>query len=293
MKSKTISNSKVKNTGVLFELLVRQITAETLAGKQTSPALDIMKKFFNSSTELGKELQLYRAFLETPKSLTETKALDYVDLVVAQRKNLDERKLANEKYNLVKEIKDCYNLKDFLGCKIPNYTMLASIYKTFVNEIVKDKSFTILNIQDVATARFSIVEHLLKVQNVKKSDDSKNILLEEYRRESEELRLLAYKLAVDKFNDRYDNLNVKQKSLLREYINNVATENTFYEYISNEIPKLKGALIKKASNIQEKVLSIKLLEVANQLDTIGKVKEIKDNEVAALMIAYEILKEIQ
>lgn len=293
MKSKTISNSKYKNTGVLFELLVRQITAETLSGKTTSPAMNIVKKYFNRKTELGKELQLYRAFFEanSSKPLTEAKALDFIDLVVEQRKCLDERKLAREKYNLIKEIKEYYDLQEFLSCRIPNYTLHASVYKTFLNEIAKDQDYKILNVKDVATARFTLVEHLIN-QNSKRNSSNDNSLLEDFRKESEELRLLAYKFAIDKFNEKYANLNDKQKTLLREYINNVSSTNSLLTYVRKEIPELKKSILENIKKSKDKVISIKLNEVANQLDNIGTKNIIKDNEITALMIAYEILKEV-
>lgn len=286
MKSITISNSKYKNTGVLFELLVRQVTSETLTGKD-SPALDIMKKYFNKGTEMGKELQLYRVFFDSQKPLSETKALDFIDLIINQRKKLDERKLANEKFNLIREVKENYELSEFLSCKIPSYTLHASIYKTFLNEAVRNKDFTILNIRDVATARFTLVEHLV----TKKRSTAEASIFESFRKESEETRLLAHKLAVDKFNDRYANLNEKQKLLLREFINNVSTSNSLLKYIRNEIPIIKNELMNGAKKSKDKVTAIKLTEVAHQLNTIGTNSVIKDSEITALMIAYEIIKE--
>lgn len=291
MKSKKISNSKYKNTGVLFELMVRQITAETLDGTPNSPALKLMKEYFNVTTEMGKELQLYRALYDNPKPLSETKALNFIDLVVEQRKKLDDKKLAREKYNLVKSIKESYNLEEFLSSKIDNYTLYASIYKTFLNETSKEKDYQILNIRDVATARFTIVENLVN-KKIKKGGPTEVSILEDFRRESEEVRLLAYKLVIDKFNEKYTNLNDKQKSLLREYINNVTNTNSLSEYVNSEIPVIKSELIKRAGTVKDKIVSIKLNEVASQLDVISRSKVIKDNEITALMIAYEILKEV-
>jgi hypothetical protein len=293
MKSKTISNSKFKNSGVLFELLIRQITAETLSGKPTSPALSILKKYYNTETELGKELQLYRAFFDAnsgAKPLSEAKALDFIDLVLSQRKKLDEKRLAREKYNLIKEIKEHYDLKEFLSHKIPNYTLHASIFKTFSNEAAKSQDIQILNVKDIATARYTLVEHLIR--NNKKATEPSNSLFEEYKKESEELRLLAYKFAVDKFNEKYANLNDKQKKLLREFINNIPSTNSLFEYIRVEVPSLKKELLTSAKKTTDKVVAIKLNEVANQIDSIGRTKVVRDNEITALMIAYEILKEV-
>lgn len=292
MKSKNISNSKYKNTGVLFELLVRQVTADTLAGLNESSALGVMKKYFSASTELGKELQLYRAFFGAGRILSETKAIHFIDLVVEQRKTLDERKLNREKYELIKEIKDTYNLKEFLGCKIPNYVVFASIYKTFNSEAAKDKSVAIMNIREVATARFTLVEHLA-VKPKKAEIKDENRLLEEFRQQSEDLRLLAYKFVIDKFNQKYANLNEKQKALLREYINNVSGTTTFSDYVRGEVPVLKEQLATVSSAAKDRVIGIKLHEVSQQLLTIGNGREIKDSEVTALMIAYELVKEMQ
>jgi hypothetical protein len=291
MKEKKILNSKYRNTGVLFELMVRQITADTLAGKD-SRALSIMTKYFNSGTELGKELQLYRTFFETNK-LSETKAIHLIDLVLEQRRKLDERKLSSEKYELIKEIKDVYPLKEFLSCKIPNYTIHASIYKTFMTETVKDKTVKIVNFRDLANARFTLIEHLCvgtaKTQTAKKED----AILEEFRTQTEDLRMLTYKLAVDKFNEKYTNLNEKQKVLLREYINNIPTANSMGRYIKTEIPVMRDELLQKTKGMKDKVLQIKITEVAAQLDKVGNKKSIQDTDITAMMIAYEILKEIE
>jgi hypothetical protein len=290
MKSKpSTGHKKWRNTGILFELLVRQVTSDTLAGRQVSDALNIMKKYFNASTELGKEVQLYRAFFET-KALTETKAIHFIDLVVQKRGKLDERKLAKEKYELIKEIKAHYPLKEFLASKIPNYTINASIYKTFLSESLKDAEFGIVNIQEVATARFALIEQLTG-KAAKKPLHENTAELEEFRQQSEDLRMLSYKMVIDKFNDKYSALNDKQKSLLREYINNVTNTSGLVEYVRKEIPVVRTALIEHGKTV-DKVTSIKLNEVASQLKGFGSSSIVKDSEVTALMIAYELLKEL-
>lgn len=289
MRSKKINNSKYKNTGVLFELLVRQITADTLAGKPVSEALDILKKYFNASTELGKEMQLYRAFFESGK-LTETKAIHFIDLVLEQRKKLDERKLAREKYDLIKEIKATYSLNEFLSTRINNYTVYASIYKTFANQTVQGQATSVVNISEVAAAKFTLVEHLLgsnKKPEAKREDE----LINEFKNQTEDLRLLTYKLAVDKFNHKYSNLNDKQKALLREYIENVSNTHSLLKYVKQEIPEMRAQLTAKAKTA-DKITGIKLNEVASQLEKIGAKNTIRDNEVTAMMIAYEIIKEV-
>lgn len=293
MKARNITNSKYKNTGVLFELLVRQITADTLAGRDTSPAMTIMQRRFNANTEMGKELQLYRAFFGN-RVLSESKAIHFIDLLCEQRQKLDEKKLAREKYELIKDIKQHYPLKEFLSSRDPNYTINASIYKTFASEVSRDIKESILNIRDVANARFTLVEHLAGKYKPKRNASGQTAeVIKEFVQQPEDLRLLTYKVLVEKFNTKYGNLDDSQKTLLREYINNVTTVGTLKSHIQKEIPRVKAEILKLAKKCDNKVTQIKLQEVATQLDAMRSINAVEDNHVAGLMLAYEIIKELQ
>ncbi len=289
MKGITISHNKVKNAGILFEVLVRQITSDTLEGRTHSPALDLLKKYFNSSRELGKEIQLYQAFFQGSR-LNESRAMQFLDMIISQRRKLDEAKLNREKYELIKEIRSNYDLKDFLSCKIPSYKIQASIYKTFTSE-TKHQADTIMNIQEVASARFMLIEHLLG-HAPNKQAERETALLEEFKNQTEDLRLLSYKILIDRFNQKYDGLNDKQKDLLREYINDASNQKTLLSYVQREVPLLQKELKHKLADVEDKVVQIKLSEVVSQLSSVGKNKTIKDSEITALMIAYQISKEI-
>jgi hypothetical protein len=70
---KNIKHSKFKNTGFIFELLVRQITSEIMSGNTNSKAEKILKEFFSSKKELSKELKLYQ-YLINEKYNSESKA---------------------------------------------------------------------------------------------------------------------------------------------------------------------------------------------------------------------------
>ena len=242
MKSKNISHSKVKNPGILFELLVRQITVDTMAENMSSPALKIMKKYFNPSSELGKELQLYRSFFEMSK-LNESKAIQFVDLINAQRRKLDEGKLAREKYNLVKEIRDNYDANKFFSVKIPSYKIYASVYKTFLAEC---SEFAVQNISEVANSRFTLVEHLVRDKKTNKVR-SEEQFIENFKNQPEDIRLLAHKIMIDRFNEKYSNLNIHQKKLLREYINNTPNSESLISFIRSEVPMLAEAIRNRAT----------------------------------------------
>lgn len=282
-----VSHSKYKNTGILFELLARQVTADTLNGRENSPALGIIREFFGLKSELGRELQLYRALLEAA-NLSEPKSLKFIDLVLEQRVKLSNAKLNEQKYHLVKSIKDAYPLKDFLQSKIPNYKVYASIYKTFVFESASDK-IKIFDIADAAGSRFTIVEHMSVAS---KPEEQAKTLIETFKAEQEDLRLLTYRILVDRFNEKYSGLSAEQKILLREYINNISNTNSLREHINSEVPRIQQEIQARLRSVDDKVVRIKLQEVCNQMKTIKKGNTVRDNQVSALMIGYELVKEI-
>ena len=282
-----VAHSKYKNTGVLFELLVRQVTADVIDGKKNSSALSLLQKYFDPETELGKELSLYRSVLSS-KTLSENKANKFVDILLSQRKKLSEKKLKEQKYNLIKEIKDNYSLEEFLSSKIPEYKVYASIYKAFVVET--DQSGQFEDIDDIVNARFTITEHVMR-SPVKL--EAKTALLEEFKSQNEDLRLLSYRILVDKFNAKYNGLSHEQKVLLREYINNISNTNSLREYINAEVPKVKLEIKKRLPIIDDMVTKIKLREIISQLDTVCVGRTVKDSQVTGLMIAYQIVREME
>ncbi|HUU86715.1 MAG TPA: hypothetical protein VMX17_03085 [Candidatus Glassbacteria bacterium] len=282
-----VVHSKYKNTGILFELLVRQVTADTLNNKSNSPAIMIIREFLRPTTELGKELVLYRSLVETT-NLSEVRANKFLDIILEQCRKLNVNKLNEQKYQLVKKIKDSYPLKEFLSSKIPQYKTYASIYKTFQTEL-RPNRVDIVDIKEIATARFTLVEHLITLT---KEKNRKPTLMEAFKSQQEDLRLLSYRILIDKFNEKYSGLDLKQKKLLREYINNISNTNSLREYINSEVPVVKQKLTKCIRSVDDKITQIKLNEVLNQLDNITKGKIVKENQVTSLLIAYQLVKEI-
>lgn len=283
-----VSHSKYKNTGILFELLTRQVTADVLSEREHSPALDIIREFFRSNTELGRELQLYRVLMEATK-LSEPRAIKFLDIVLDQRRRLSEKRLVDQKYALINTIRSKYPLKEFLASKIPQYRIYASIYKTFVGETHPDM-VDVSDIRGVATSRFTIVEHM--ASNVRVAPQRAPELVESFKKQEEDLRLLTYRILVDRFNEKYQGLDKRQKTLLREYINNISNTNSLREYINTEVPRVQVEIEKRMFMVDDAVTSIKLDEVMKQLETVKRGQTVRDNQVTALLIAYEIVKEI-
>ena len=279
-----LKHSKIKNTSILFELLTRQITADVLAGKSTK-SVKIFKKYFNETTELGKELQLYKLLSEKHYE-SESRAHELVAIVLKSRKKLSNSKLRNEKYNLIKEIKENYNADDFFNGRISNYKLLASIYNTFQAETI-DETF---NPEHTINAKFTILEHITSKKI--SSKQAKAHVLKEYNKTDKDLRLLAYQILVDKFNTKYKTLNESQRNLLKNYINNVSNTNSLKEFVAKEASTVKKELNKELPHISDKITKIKLTEAINQIDNLTTGKIVKEKQVLTLMRYYELAKEI-
>ena len=283
--ARKLKHSKIKNTGILFELLTRQITADVLAGKSTK-SVGILKKYFNENTELGKELELYK-LLSEKNYTSEVKANDLLNVVVKQRQRLNNSNLRREKYNLIKSIKENYNVTDFFNGRIPNYRILASIYNVFQSETTNEK----FKADHIVNSRFTVLEHVTN----KKVDEKKikERVLKEYTKEDKDLRLLAYQILVDKFNTKYKKLDESQKSLLKNYINNVSNTNSLREYVDKEVISIKKVLDKHLPKVKDKITNIKLTEAINQIENLTKGKVVNEKQVLTLMRYYELIKEIK
>ena len=279
-----VKHSKIKNTGILFELLSRQITVDVMNDNGKSKAVEMIKKFFNEKTELGKENQLYQALLKENYNSTR-KAEKLVDAVLRAREKLQNKKLRNEKYNLIKEIKRNYKVEDFFRARIPNYKVYASIYKTFLSETTP-----VFDPADEVDSTFTIIEHITRNKVKPRDTDSK--VISEFKKEDKDLRLLSYQLMVDTFNSKYKNLNSMQRNLLKQYVNNISNTNSLREFVDSEVVKIKKILSKFLPMVTDKVTKIKLTEAIKQTDTLSKGKIVKDKQVVALMRYYELIKEL-
>lgn len=283
-----IKHNKIKNTGILFELLVRKVASDVLDGKTDSFAIRIMKEHFHPKSELGKELQLYRTFFNA-KKLSETKAFNVMDLVLAKRTTLNEKMLEAQKFLLIKEIKEHTDLKQFMSGRVPSYKVYASIFKLFEAAIREEND--IEQLDDVISSRFVVVEHLkgdLKEEKIVKESNYSNTL----KNQPEEIRYLSYKILLEKFNEKYSVFSSKQKEILREYINNGTDLTKFSGYIHTEVGQLIREIKSNMHNIKDNVIRIKVNEVLSQLEQITKKSIIKESHITSILIACEISQEL-
>jgi hypothetical protein len=279
-----IKHSKYKNTGILFELLVRQSTADLMSNKDPK-AVKIFKKYF-TNTELGKEYNLYNTVASSPK-LTEAKAEILINTIVEQAKKLDRVKLDKEKYNLIREVKKHYDLDDFFKAKIENYKIHASVFTLIENQLTKKFSDT----KQIVTHKLTLLEHITKEALTERKVASK--VVEEFMKEDKEVRILAYRILVEKFNEKYASLSSQQKDLLKEYINNVSDTKRLRTYLNTKLLEVKSELVDIKSNVGDKVLQIKLNEVLNFIKPLGPNESIKDEVLIGLMQYYQLISELK
>jgi len=278
-----VKHNKIRNTGLLFEFLLRQITSDVL-NKNNGRAVNIVKEKFNENTELGKELALYNILI-TKKFKSDSKADYFINEVMKTRGGLNNSRLRRERYNLIKEIQSNYDLQKFMSSKVPNYKTYASIYKLFEykNSLSPDQK---------TESFFNIVEHV--------TTDDKNIKLSETVHtlpDDEDLRILTYKTLLEKFNQKYTKLSGAQKNLLREYINNISNTNSLKDTLKEIVKGLKSDLKTHSKNLKDKVVKIKMQEAIKSIDKFCGINDksdvVKDEYVIQSMRYLELLKELK
>ena len=279
-----IKHSKFKNTGILFELLVRQIASDTVSGKD-SAAIGLVKKYF-SKTELAKEHKLYQALVNT-KLLTEGKAESLINATLEVSSRLNRSALRKEKYNLIKDLREAYDLEDFFKSKISNYPQYAAAYHL----IEAHNSLDFIEPQQVIENKITLLEHITR-KEINKSD-VKDRVLEEYAKMDKGTRILAYKMLLEKFNNKYSNLSNTQKSVLKEYINNISNTVKLREFVNNHYAAIKAQINQLNKNVTDKTIQIKLNEVVTLLKPLDKTQNVKDDNIIALLQFHQLVEELK
>jgi hypothetical protein len=279
-----IKHSKYKNTGILFELLVRQITTDTLDDKD-SPAKNILKKYF-VKTELGKEYKLYETLLKKT-TLTETKANVVVSTLTDSSKLLNRGAIKRQKYNLIKEIKEHYNLLEFFNHKLPNYKINAAFYTLL--EITN--SLNQINPEQIITNKVTILEHLTAASI--KETQLRDEVMEEINNSDKDIRFLTYKILMEKFNEKYDSLTSNQKFVLKEYINSVDNSTRLKEFYSEKINDIKSQLKDLNSNTKSLATQIKINEIISIIKLPTKTKKVTDDDLVDLLQYYDLINELE
>jgi hypothetical protein len=279
-----INHSKYKNTGILFELLIRQITNDTLDSKD-SQATNILKKYF-VKTELGREYKLYETLLKKT-SLTETKANIITNTLLDSSKSLNRGVIKRQKYNLIKEIQNHYDLNEFFNHKLPNYKVHAAFYTLLESY----NSNIQTNPEQIINNKVTILEHLTAAQI--KATKIKDEVMSEFEKSDKDVRFIAYKMLLENFNVKYDTLHINQKTILKEYITSVDNTSRLKEFYTNKINELKTELTDLNKKTKNKVTKIKINEIISIITPPLKNAKITDNDLVDLLQYYDLINELE
>ena len=280
-----IKHSKFRNTGLIFELLVKQITADTL-NNSNSAAIDILKEFFANSSSLSKEYKLYE-FITKNRNVSQSKAEAIVSTITEVSRKLDQKTLKAQKYSLISEIKKHYNIDEFFGMQVRDYKPLAALYCL----LEAQNNDSLINPQTLIDNKTTILEHLTSAQQ--NEEEVKDTLIEEYSKYDKDLKLLTFKLLLEKFNKKYKNLLPEQKNILKEFITSVNSQTRLRNLVNEEMNKIASAVRNLSSKVKDEVVKIKLDEVAKSITPLSKKDKIKDNHLVNLMQYYDLVNELK
>jgi len=276
-----IKHSKYKNTGILFELLTRQLTSDTIAGNNPK-ALSIIKKYFSGKSSLLKEYKIYHAFT-SQKYKEEGKATLLINTLIEAHGKLNKSQLRKEKYNLIKEIKETYDVNNFFKAKISNYKVIASIFN-----LLENKSASPLSI---VNSKVTLLEHI--TGKTLENKPKKDVVMEDYAKYDKDTRLLTYKVLLEKFNDRYSGLGENQKNLLKEYVNSVTNSPALKSFINKEIKTVKKTITGYSKKVEDKAVAVKLTETRDMIKPLCKKSFVNDDNVINLLNYYELVNELK
>jgi len=280
-----IKHSKYRNTGLIFELLVKQIAADTLSKKDSS-AVKILKKYYSGNSFLAKEYKLYE-FITKNTETKQNKAESIVSTILGFSRKLDRASLKNQKYELIKDLKESYNLDDFFSIKVRDYKALAALYclmEAHNCDSLVDPDILVEN-------KVTVMEHLTS-KNISE-DDAKNALVEEFSKFDKDLRLLTYKVLLEKFNNKYADLLPEQKRILREFITSVSSQTKLRKFINEELENIRTIVENRKELVTDDIIRIKLEEISKLIKPLDSKDKITDGTLVALMQYYDLINELK
>jgi hypothetical protein len=279
-----IKHSKYKNTGLIFELLVKQIAADTLS-RQDSPAVKVLKKFYTGKSSLVREFRLYEYILKN-KGVSQMKGETILSTITEVSLKIDRTAIKRQKYELIAEIKNSYDLDEFFSMKVRDYKPLAALYC-----LMEAQNADLVDPQFIIDNKTTLLEHLT---NIKQDEgDVKDALVEEYSKYDKDLRLLTYKILLERFNGAYDNLLPEQKTILREFINASESQVKLRTLINEELGKISTAVNELKEKVSDDIAKIKLDEVAKSIAPISNKTKVGDNHIINLLQYYELVDELR
>jgi len=280
-----IKHSKYRNTGLIYELLVKQIASDTLS-RETSPAVSILKKFFSGKTTLVKEFKLYEYILKN-NNINQNKAELIISTITEVSRKLDRKLLKKAKYDLISDIRENYDINEFFGIQVSNYKAIASLYCL----LEAQNSDSLIDPGHLVNFKSSILEHL--TANKQDPNEVKDTLIEEYSKYDKDLKLLTFKFLLEKFNNKYKDLLPEQKNVLRQFITSVNSSQKLRSLVNEELSNIQKLVKSLTGKVKDEVVKIKLLEVSKTIIPLTKKDKVGDNHLVNLMMYYDLVNELK
>lgn len=280
-----VKHSKFRNTGLIFELLVKQVASDTLNNRD-SAAVSIIKKFYSGKSTLAKEYKLYE-FITKNKSVSQSKAEAIISTITEVSRKLDQTSLKKQKYELISNIKENYNVDEFFSIQVRDYKSLAALYCL----LEAQNNCELVDPQTLVDNKTTILEHLTAI--AQKEEDVKDTLIEDYAKYDKDLRLLTFKILLEKFNDNYKDLLPQQKRILKEFITSVNSGTRLRNIVNEELVDIAGEVKILSRKVKDKVVKIKLDEIAKSIKPVSNKEKINDSHLVNLMQYYELIDELK
>lgn len=280
-----VKHSKFRNTGLIFELLVKQVASDTLNNRD-SAAVSIIKKYYSGKSSLGKEYRLYE-FITKNKNVSQSRAEAIISTITEVSRKLDQTSLKKQKYELISEIKENYKIDEFFSIQVRDYKPLAALYCL----LEAQNNSELVDPQTLVDNKTTILEHLTEApQN---EEDVKDTLIEDYSKYDKDLRLLTFKILLEKFNNNHKDLLPEQKRILKEFITSVSSGTRLRNIVNEELTSIAAEVKALADKVKDEVTKIKLDEIAKAIVPVSNKEKITDAHLVNLMQYYDLVNELK
>jgi len=265
-------HNKKRNTFFLFEALIREMTKSAVKqdSQRKNKIFAVLQEYFKKGTILSKELDLYKALLES-KNLNENTAIRLLQEVKKDYIKLDLKEIFNQQTKLINEINKTIT-KDVFVNFVPSYKDAATVYQFFHDSELSAKSRLVLENQMAELLSESKTEDEVKFPKIDN---------------------LAFKTFLQKYNSTYSKaLLSEQKELLSKYITSFSDNGLQFKiFLNEEVGRLRENIAQKVQNDPESELSKKLDEVLNVIDDF-KGSRIDSNLVQKVLKIQNLMGEI-
>jgi len=268
-------HNKKRNTAFLYEILVREAAKTVMSKdfKRKAQIISLMREHFSQSTELAKEMELYKT-LHRSKGMDPYTGEKLIQEVKKEHEKLDKDKIFFEQSALISKINKTLSKKVFSNF-VPNYKSFATISQIF-NADVSAKNRVLLE-----------TKVLKRIVNEERKEETK----------VKPISKLAFNVFVKKFNKTYgEGLLKEQKDLLNNYIMSFSDNGLGLKvFLTKEIDRLREG-IQKSLDMKEIKSDSEMSDKTKYVLTLiegFKNKPLDKDMVNQILKIQNLVKEIQ